>query len=288
MPARRVIVQGVSTYYLDEGEGPVVLLVHGNASSARDWWPFAESLATTNRVVAVSLPGYGETSPVGDLRPDRFVSFIAAFLDVLGIDSVMAVGHSYGGLLVAELALAHPERVTRLAMLDSAGLGRAVNPLLVAESFIPVPVAEVLITALLLPGGSVLRVLGGALQLQRPWRLPKSFWVRQLRLSHSRTFLQTSFDAVRIGVGLRGQRFDVHKRLGEIDVPALVIWGVSDQLFPVWQGVLAAKKLPHGRFGLIIAASHVSFIDSPAEVMNFLGPFLRDDLAVVEDAAPAQ
>ncbi|WP_168211975.1 alpha/beta fold hydrolase [Actinomadura rubteroloni] len=270
------------------GEGPVVLLVHGNASSARDWWPFAEALTTTNRVVALSLPGYGETSPVGDVRPGRFVSFIAAFLDELGIDHVMAVGHSYGGLLVAELALAHPRRVTRLVMIDSAGLGRAVNPLLVVESLIPVPVAEVLITALLLPGGAALRALGGALQLQRPWRLPKSFWVRQLRLGHSRTFLRTSFDAVRNGVGLRGQRFDVDARLGEIHVPALVVWGALDQLFPVWQGVLAARKLPRGRFGLIISASHISFIDSPAEVMNFLGPFIRDDLVEAEDAAPAR
>ncbi|MFI6515761.1 alpha/beta fold hydrolase [Spirillospora sp. NPDC050679] len=278
MAERRILVQGKSTAYFEEGQGPVVLFVHGNATSARDWWKVMHDLSSTHRVVALSLPGYGSTSPLDDVRPARLASFIEAFLDALEVEEVIAVGHSYGGLLAAEFALARPRRVTRLVLADSAGMGRAVGPAVVSVALLPPPVAKLVITALLLPGGALLRTLSTGVQLRRPWRVPLATWVDQARLTRSRTFLTTAYEVVRAGVGPGGQRFTVSARLDEITVPTLVLWGLTDELFPLWQAFAAVRKLPQGRLAVLTGAGHICHLDSHEDFMGFLGPFVRDDI----------
>ncbi|MGK5529401.1 alpha/beta fold hydrolase [Streptomyces sp. URMC 129] len=279
MTERRIIVQGISTLYLEAGEGPVILLIHGNATGPQDWRRIMRELSATHRVVAPALPGYGGTGPLGDVRPKRLVSFLTAFLDELGVAEVIAVGHSLGGLLAGEFALTRPERVTRLVLADSAGLGRAVSPVLIAESLLPPPVVTALVTVLTLPGGDVARVVGLAAQLRQPWRVPLSVWVSQLRLSHSPNFLRTSLETVRVGVGLLGQRFVLTDRLDGIRVPTLLIWGLTDSEFPVWQGWLAARRLPSGRLVVIPGAGHASHLECHEEFVDALGPFVRDRIA---------
>lgn len=275
---RRVMVQGVSTMYFDAGQGPAVLLVHGNATSARDWWRTMEKLSSTHRVLALAMPGYGDTSPLEEVAPDRLVSFMGAFLDELGVDEVIAVGHSQGGLLVGEFALAQPERVTRLVLANSAGLGRLANPLLGIGAMVPPGVAKAVINVLLLPGMGVVRVAGSAaLQLRQPWRVPLHVWVSQLRLSRSRNFLRTSFKAVREGIGPCGQqRHVLTDRLERIHVPTLIVWGLSDDQFPVWQALASARRIARGRASVIPWAGHASYVECHEEFFDVLGPFVRD------------
>jgi pimeloyl-ACP methyl ester carboxylesterase len=271
-------VQGVSTLYYEAGDGPVVLLLHGNATSARDWWRVMDELAKTHRVLAPALPGYGGTGPIGDVRPRRLASFIDAFLTALEVDHAIVVGHSYGGLLAAEFALAYPDRVTRLVLADSAGLGRAVNLVLILIALVPRPVHELAIVVLLLPGGAVLRTFLTGLQLRQPWRVPPYVWLDQARLTRSQNFLRTSFQVLRTGIGPAGQRFRVTGRLGEIQVPALVIWGLTDRLFPLRQALNAVRRLPAGRLAIIPGAGHVSHLDSHEEFIDALSPFIRDEI----------
>ncbi|MFG2000597.1 alpha/beta fold hydrolase [Spirillospora sp. NPDC048911] len=275
---RRILVQETSTMYYEAGAGPPVLLLHGNVTSARDWWQTMEALAATNRVLALALPGYGDTSPLGEIRPARLVSFASAFLDELGLGRVIVVGHSLGGQLAAEFALAYPDRVERLVLADSAGLGRVVNPLVIANAMIPKPIAELLITMLLLPGGGTLRTLTSGLQLRQPWRVSLRLFREQVRLTRRRSFLHTSYEVVRVGTGLTGQRrpYNLTPRLTEIQAPTLVIWGLTDQIFPLWQGMLAARKLPRGQLAIIFGAGHLTYLDSYEEFIDVLGPFVRD------------
>jgi pimeloyl-ACP methyl ester carboxylesterase len=69
---------------------------------------------------------------------------------------------------------------------------------------------------------------------------------------------------------------DLVRRLGEIQVPALVIWSVTDQMFPLWQGIFAARRLPRGSLAIIYGAGHVTYIDSYQQFIDVLGPFVRD------------
>lgn len=277
---RRVTVRGLSTSYLEAGTGPVLLLVHGNVTSCQSWRRVIEEFRTTHRVLAVSLPGYGGTSPQGEVRLDGLLSFLTDFLDLLSIEKAVVLGHSAGGVLAATLALAQPERVTRLVLMDSAGLGRAVNPAVIAASLLPEWAGKAVITALLLPGASIPRALAGGLQLRRPWRVDIREWREQIRTTQARTLLSTSLQLVRTAVGPTGQRsaFSITRRLGELRMPTLVVWGLTDELFPLWQGVRAARRIPRGRLAVLAGAGHVGFLDSFVEFVDAVGPFVRDDV----------
>ncbi|MFG2004310.1 alpha/beta fold hydrolase [Spirillospora sp. NPDC048911] len=280
---RRILVKGVSTLYYEMGSGPVLLLVHGNFANAENWKRTMEDFMSTHRVVALALPGYGGTSPIGDVTPGRLASFIVSFLDALSIDEVIAVGHSSGGLIVAELALAHPERVTRLVMTDSAGLGRAVHPSFVVTAMLPRPVTEAMIAAMLAPGGEVLRASMVSMLFRRPWRVTPREWIEQIRNTESETLLRTSYEAIRGANGLSGQRWLVGDRLKDLAMPTLVIWGANDEVFPVRQARAAVKKIPKARLKVLNVAGHAAYLDYHRQFVDALGPFVRDES--VEPAA---
>lgn len=276
---RRVLVGGLSTLFYEVGEGPVVLLVPGIGTDPRDWFPVMNELVLTHRVIALSLPGIGGTSPVPDIRPAAVASFVADFLDVLGVHSVVAVGHSFGGMVVAELALQQPHKVSRLTLIDSSGLGRAVHPVAVALALLPERAADLASVLASLPGGDVAFTLLSNLLLRQPWRVPVTAWAAQFRLARSRQALRTSLQVFRESAGITGQResVTVADRLHKIDVPTLIVWGGLDQLLPLWQGWMAARRLPDGRFTVLAAAGHVSYLDSHEEFVDALGSFVRDD-----------
>lgn len=276
----RVIVGGLSTLYLEAGTGPVLLLLHGNVTTFRSWRRIAAEFQTTHRVLAPALPGYGNTSPLAELSLDGMVSFLADFLDVLSIDKAILLGHSAGGLLAGAFALAHPERVTRLVLANSAGLGRAASPFLLACSLPPDWVVDLAIAALLLPGSGIARALIGGFQLRRPWSVTTREWRDQIRMTQTRTLLSTSFRAARMAVGLTGQRsaYRIDDRLGELRMPTLLIWGLTDELYPFWQGVRAARKIRHGRSVVLVSAGHISYLDNFVEFVDVLSTFVRDEL----------
>ncbi|MEU4806922.1 alpha/beta fold hydrolase [Actinosynnema sp. NPDC023587] len=290
---RRVLVRGLSTLFYEAGEGPVILLVPGVGTDPRGWFPVMDELALTHRVIALALPGLGGTSPQPDVRPAAMASFVGDFLDTVEVDSVIAVGHSFGGLVVAELALQDPPKVSRLTLVDASGLGRAVNPAAIALALLPEPVADLASAFVSLPGGALAFTLSSNLLLRQPWRIPLVTWAAQFRLARSRQALRTALKVFRENADITGQRESVSvvDRLHEIDVPTLVIWGGFDRLFPLWQGWSAARRLPAGRFTLLAGAGHVSYLDSHEEFVEALGSFVRDDLeptSPIGCANPAQ
>ncbi|MFJ7770964.1 alpha/beta fold hydrolase [Streptomyces sp. NPDC097107] len=276
----RVLVNGVSTLYYEAGTGPAVLLLAGVAEDARSWWEVMQDLALTHRVLALSLPGLGGTSPVDDLRPGSLAAFSAAFLEVLGVRESIVIGHSFGGAVAAYMALEHPRLVSRLCLVDAAGLGRAINPLLSSIAALPAPAADLLATVATAPGIGALAALSANVLLRQPWRVPLTVLTAQLQLTRTRLSVRTSIEILRVGAGLTGQKpeYVVLDRLRDITVPALVVWGLTDVLLPVSQGARAARRLPHGRLEVIRGGGHVCFLDSHEDFMAVLSPFVRDSI----------
>ncbi|MEI8412991.1 MULTISPECIES: alpha/beta fold hydrolase [unclassified Kribbella] len=102
--------------YWVAGDGPAVLLVHAGVADARMWRRQVEELARDRRVITVDLRGYGETP----LEPEAKYSDagdVLAVLDELGVDTVEAVGASYGGYVVQQIASRQPERFKRLVLI---------------------------------------------------------------------------------------------------------------------------------------------------------------------------
>ncbi|MET3774420.1 pimeloyl-ACP methyl ester carboxylesterase [Arthrobacter nitrophenolicus] len=106
----------------DVGEGPAILLIHGLACNTSDWFTQIAYFRRTHRVIALDLRGHGRSSvPTEGYGTASFVADFISVLDALGVSSVVAVGHSLGGLLAKALAITHPERVSAVVAIDPSG-----------------------------------------------------------------------------------------------------------------------------------------------------------------------
>ena len=118
-------VDGQQAHYLKAGSGSPVVLLHGGASDCRDWTGVMANLAPGYSLYAPDLPGYGlsDKTKNGYYLSD-FAEFIQGFIKALSLDSVVLVGHSFGGRLCLEIARCCPERIRKIVLIDTSGFGR--------------------------------------------------------------------------------------------------------------------------------------------------------------------
>jgi pimeloyl-ACP methyl ester carboxylesterase len=125
-------IDGVRLHYMDQGQGPVVLLLHASFMSLRTWDSMAASLSDRYRVVRPDFLIAGLTGPEPNdaYSFDRNRELVMGLLDHLGIDSFALVGTSSGGIVAFNIAAMYPQRVERLVLINSAGMPRtaATNP----------------------------------------------------------------------------------------------------------------------------------------------------------------
>jgi pimeloyl-ACP methyl ester carboxylesterase len=133
----RVDVPGVTagpidTFYLEAGAGDPVLLLHGSGpgvSAWANWQKTIPGLAQEFRVLAPDIVGYGATARPDDVRYSlrTWTDHVLGFMDALGLDRVSLVGNSLGGRLSLALAEEHPDRVARMVLMGSPGVGMTVT-----------------------------------------------------------------------------------------------------------------------------------------------------------------
>ena len=108
------------TSFIEKGDGEPLLLIHGVGLNAEAWAPQITAFSATHRVIALDMAGHGESRALPEgATLDDYVAQARRLLDDLGIAAVNVAGHSMGGLVAIGLALAHPQRVKRLAVLNS-------------------------------------------------------------------------------------------------------------------------------------------------------------------------
>jgi pimeloyl-ACP methyl ester carboxylesterase len=107
-------------FYTDEGEGdPSLLFVHGLSCDSHDWIWQLPHFRQHHRTIAVDLRGHGRSDAVaGGYGLGDHAEDLVALLDHLGVPRVVAIGHSLGGMIVTVLAVAHPERVSAIVVID--------------------------------------------------------------------------------------------------------------------------------------------------------------------------
>src|SRR5215213_4917335 len=201
---RVVVVDGRPVRYLAAGSGPAVLLLHGLGESPADWVAVLARLARSRAVYAPALPGFQGHHGAADVSADGHASFVGRFLDAVGLQQAVLVGHSLGGLAALLVALASSERVTALCLVGGGGLGREVSP---ALAMLSEPLlGEVGIAWSRTRAGAAQRAWGKALLLfGRPWRIPAAWLVEQYRLARRPGFLDAALAALRDQVGPAGQ-----------------------------------------------------------------------------------
>src|SRR6266545_7777412 len=129
-PSRFVDVDGMRVHVREHGSGPALLLVHGSSSSLFAWEGWAAELSGAYRVISFDLPGHGLTGPHPSDRYSHadMADFVDHLATTLGLVRFSLAGNSMGGHVAALYALAHPERIEKLILVDAHGLPREEPP----------------------------------------------------------------------------------------------------------------------------------------------------------------
>jgi len=126
LPHRLIDIDGTSTYVVDAGEGPPILLLHGYGDTADGWRRVVPGLLRDHRVIALDVPPFGRSDEVR--RPalmDFYKDFFPRVFEELELESATVIGHSLGGAISLHLTLERPDLVDRLGLVAPAGLGKA-------------------------------------------------------------------------------------------------------------------------------------------------------------------
>jgi pimeloyl-ACP methyl ester carboxylesterase len=253
-------VYGVKIHYVEAGSGPVVILLHGLGGNTTNWAFNIAPLAQKYRVVVLDQIGFGQSDkPLINYRVATYVDFLDAFLKELKIERASFVGNSMGGWVAAAYALAHPEKVERLVLVDAAGFA-------FAPDF----------------DTSQLIKLNPSTREGMKELISRVFYNKQIFMSDA--FINASM-AARINAGdghtirsitesiIRREDF-LDNRLSVIKQPTLIIWGREDGLLPLTDGQRFQKEIPGAQLLVFDQCGHVPQVEKAAEfnaaVLKFL------------------
>jgi pimeloyl-ACP methyl ester carboxylesterase len=254
----------VALYSAGPAKGEPVVLLHGlGKPAARDWAKVIPALAQRYRVYALDLPGFGESDKGNHLySPDNFARVIGSVLEKRVPRPFTLVGHSMGGPVALAYAAEYPQRVSRLVLVDAAGvLHRSVY-------------AEFLMRV------GAQRVIG----LDSMWFEQV---VRAIQIRAENWPLRGELALERAGVRrrlLRGDpsaisafamvEHDFSRTLREIAVPTLIVWGADDIIAPPRTGQALASAIPHARLVVMEGAGHAPMVQMP----DRFNPILIDEI----------
>jgi len=268
--ARHITVDGTALRYIDEGRGPPVVFLHGLGASMYAWRKnLAPVAAAGYRVIAFDNRGFGfSDKPATGYDNASYARLTVALLDSLHLPEAVLIGHSMGGAIAAEVAIAHPERVRGLVLIGSAGLGAREPPLFRVGRW---PLVGPLLFAF--RGRGLTERL-----LKAPYADPRKVSdadVDQYYAPVAEPEYGRSLRAV-----LREFRFDgLAGRLDHIAAPTLVLWGEADRVTPITLGRALAAGIPRAAFLSVPRAGHAVQEEAPDEVNRLLNRFLKDGLA---------
>ncbi len=277
MSAQTAKLHGHDLAYVDRGTGPAVLFIHGLLGTNQNWTHLVSCLEAAHRVLLPDLFGHGASDkPMGDYSLGAHAATLRDLLDELEIERVTLVGHSLGGGIALQFCYLFPERVDRLVLVASGGLGRAVSPVLRAATL---PGAELVIPVLASEWvrGRVERL--GAAMGRLGWQAPadiREAWRGFTSLSDAdsrRAFLATTRAVVDPG----GQTVTAHDHLPlKTQIRTLVVWGTRDRMIPTWHATTAHQAFPGSRVELFEGAGHFPHLEEPERFATLLGEFISE------------
>ena len=246
------------------GSGEPLVLIHGIGSPWQVWRPLFDLLAPHRDVIAIDLPGFGDSPALTDgdaPTPQRFAEKVIELMDELGLERPVVGGNSLGGWVALEVA--RRGRARAAAPISPAGFGL---PREVAWAKGRLTVERALAKAngeraVPLVRNPVTRTPLFAGMVARPWVIPAGEAVGMyLNLAGC-----PGFDATNLAL-----HADTFSAGHEITVPVTIMWGTRDYLLLPRQGPRALRMLPDARLIRLKGAGHVPTYDAPAEIARLL------------------
>jgi pimeloyl-ACP methyl ester carboxylesterase len=264
-----VSILGHRMAYVTGGEGEPVLFLHGLGHASGTWNEVLPPLARHFRVFAVDMLGCGRSDkPRVEYNLWALATYTRHFMDALGIERAHVVGHSLGGGLAMHLAWQYPERVNRLALISTGGLGRDVRLALRVASL---PGTSLVLACSTSPAWLwALKRLRMGRTLTPALREKVQMWIRLGQVDSRRAFLRI----LRSVCSIRGQKISALDRLTLLKHPVLLIWGEGDRTIPVKHAHRAAPLMHHCQLEVLPGCKHYPPLERPEVVAALLERFL--------------
>ncbi len=277
-------VFGSKTYIERWGDpsDPPVVLIHGLGNNgARDWQRLAPQLAENHHVLTFDLPGFGRSAKDNKLySPQRYTHFIRWVTDTYLDRPFVLIGHSMGGTIALNFAATYPNRLSRLIVIDAAGILHRVaftthlfDELKPAWWWDAVPASN----------SEKLRSLFGIdiVDLER-LHMPIDTLLRSPIAR--RVFLGSEPNKI---AGLALVQHNFSGLLKRISAPTLIIWGEYDAVAPLRSGRLLAARIPTARLAVINGAGHTPMREKPRELSRLILDALAEPAAQSSEAKTA-
>ena len=247
--ARTISVGGQKARIFDEGEGPVVVVLHGWGGRIESMAPVLSCLTPSFRVLALDLPGFGQSPlPEGVWGTPDYAAFVREVLEELEIERALFVGHSFGAKTSLYLAATHPEMVEKLVLCGSSGL--RTPPSLTARA-----------KRWLSKGARAAGRLG-----------PPGRWLR--RSVYSRIASKDYQDAGEMRpILVRVVNEDLKDLLPRVRASTLLVWGTEDDAVPVSHARTMERSIPDAGLVLFEGAGHFAYLDERDRFCRVVGHF---------------
>ena len=253
-----------SMYHLDEGQGAPLVFIHGFPLDHTMWRYQIAEFRSTHRVLAVDLPGFGQSPAApGEMSIIGFADQLAEFLDGIEItERITLCGLSMGGSIALQFALRHPQRLSRLILCDCRAAADSAEAQKMRHDL----------------ADRVLREGPECVAQAMPARLfAASTLEQQSGIVHSiqSVIRSTASSSVAGGSRALAYREDVVARLPEIATPTLVIVGSEDVISTVAEMQQMSQAIPRATFAEVAGAGHMAPLESPALVNSAIRDWLR-------------
>ncbi len=270
---RRVALPGADVNYVELGEGEPILFVHGISGAWQNWLENLPHFARGHRAIALDLPGFGASPmPSWEIDMPAYGRLLHDFCEKLGIEGATIVGNSMGGFIAVEAVTALPGRFEKLVLVSAAGILNTWNP-----------EERAVVTA-------------WAWKTFGPHYADRGRWI----VTHPRAreivfrpfvrypgHLRADLLFEQISSGLeRADGFgdalkalihhDIRERLGEIQMPTMIVWGQSDRVIPLSAALSYHRRIPHSRLEIFERTGHVPQLERPLRFNALLDEFLAD------------
>jgi pimeloyl-ACP methyl ester carboxylesterase len=255
-------------------------------NSSSHWQAVARGLASEYTVIAPDLIGHGDSAaPRGDYSLGAHAASIRDLLAAIGVQRASIVGHSLGGGVAMQFFYQFPQRVERLALISSGGLGHEVSPLLRSAAL---PGTSALLSMTINP-----RLLGGMWatgQRLRDRSIVLGVYLqaiaRALRPLENADARSAFLHTLRSVIDVHGQRVSATDRLYLLEtMPTMIVWGERDNTIPIAHGRLTHDAIPGSSFHALPGVAHFPHLEDPEGLTELLRAFMRDTApARIEDA----